>query len=89
VRFRIINNGLEYGTCSGSLNCTIWENQKNIYEGIMLLNETDKDSKFVKIGSVPPTLSVDLYGKIGDMETNKYYSDEIIINTTIILENIK
>lgn len=89
VRFKIIDSGLEYGTCSGSLNCISWEDQKNIYEGVILLNEGDRDSKFIKVGSVPPTLSIELYGKIGNIDTNVYYSDEININTTIILENIK
>jgi prepilin-type N-terminal cleavage/methylation domain-containing protein len=91
-RFQITDdNKLLQSECSGSIECTTWSASTELYEGITLLNDSDagKDSKFVVLGSIPPTLSVDLYGKISNAHNNPYYSNEINLNTIIILEAIK
>lgn len=89
-RFEIKNNGLYQSECSGSLQCNNWTNSQNLYEGVNLLNEISKDSKFVKINSIPPTLEVELFGKVpSPLGNNPYYTDEINLKTTIILEAIK
>lgn len=72
-------------------DCSNWADKRDLYTGINLLTspEIGRDSGFIKIGSYPPKLTVNLYGKIGDLTTNTYYSDEINLNTTIILEGVK
>lgn len=87
AQFRISGDELLYSECSGSLKCTeesSWGQENNLYEGVILGSE----SKFTKIGKIPPSLSVELYGNIGD-STNTYFSDELNINTSVILERIK
>lgn len=77
---------LIYAECSGSLTCLdTTTGGTNLYSKI----DVQTDSKFIKNGSIPPTLDIRIYGNIGDLSTNKYYSDKINLNTTIVLEGIK
>lgn len=91
ARFRIINSGLFYDECQGTLNCTSWTGVTNLYTDIVLLNDpvSSKDSMFVKGATIPPTLDVKIYGQIESQTNNPYYEDEINIDTKIILEAIK
>jgi prepilin-type N-terminal cleavage/methylation domain-containing protein len=87
VRLFITSSGvLNYYECPiHSVNCINWGTADELYKGITLQNT----SRFTKNGTIPPTLNVELYGKIGGVGTSPYYSDEINLNTTIILESIK
>lgn len=89
TRFKIRDDGLYFSQCSGNLDCPTDSEAINIYEGIALDNTVERDSKFIKVGSIPPTLEVDLYGSINGLNDNTWYSDDINLNTTIILESIK
>lgn len=87
AKFEINGISLFYSTCSGNLFCTVnnlWSDQKDLYSGI----EIQADSKFEKIGTIPPQLSVEIHGKIVNGNSN-YFSDDINMETTIILEGIK
>lgn len=85
-RFEISGSELLYGECSGSLTCAQnITDRKNLYEGITL---NSANSSFEKTGTIPPTLNVILVGNIGD-GSSTYFSDELTIDTTVILEAIK
>lgn len=86
TRFAITNGDLLYTECSGSNSCLDSATYStNLYEGI----ELQENSHFSEDWGLPPTLDLSLEGKIGDIESNSYFSDNIKIETTIILENVK
>jgi prepilin-type N-terminal cleavage/methylation domain-containing protein len=85
--FEITDGKLLYSECPGTF--CLNPPTTNLYEGITLDNTLGRDSKFIKVGSIPPTLTVDLYGTINGLNDNSWYSDNINLNTTIILESIK
>ncbi len=96
VKFEILDGKLLYSHCLGGVSERIcvednWEDGQNIYGGIVLLEdqESGKDSRFLKKGTSPPTMTIDLFGRVGELDSNPYYSDEINLNTTVILEGLK
>jgi len=90
-RFQIGPNGeLFYGECSGPA-CTV-TTHNNIYRGVAL----KADSHFEKIGTIPAKLRVFLNGNIElpggsptTTERRAYYSNEITLETLVILERIR
>lgn len=83
ARFRIGEQGqLFYSECGGNPGCTL-EREDNIYSGVTL----KEGSLFTKIGTIPPKLEVNLHGKID--HPSPYYSDEINLETLVILERIR
>jgi prepilin-type N-terminal cleavage/methylation domain-containing protein len=94
AKFEIAGTKLNYYTCSGSLSCSSegrWSTGTELYRGIVIEQDilNNRNSQFIKKGTVPPQLQILLYGRIGGVTESSFYSDKIDLNTTVILENIK
>lgn len=86
ARFKISGTELLYSECTGSPVCLDTNTGgTNLYEGVSVIDT----SRFEKKATIPPTLKVYLNGKIESIEPSGYYSDEINLDTTVILEGIK
>ncbi|MDD3481199.1 MAG: hypothetical protein PHW75_03190, partial [Patescibacteria group bacterium] len=92
----IEDNTLTYSECSSNnmsdtgVICNLWSDPIDLLgDSIYIKNVADADSNFTKVGSIPPSLEFNLYTKIGTETTSSYYSDEMTLETEIILENLK
>lgn len=95
VRFKIETTGeLNYFECEksggiiiGDLDCAgDWSSPTNLYSEVIV---DGTKSSFTKIGTIPATLNVEIIGSLDNAGGNKYYSSNININTTIVLESLK
>jgi prepilin-type N-terminal cleavage/methylation domain-containing protein len=76
---------LMYECATVGTTCSDWGTGNSILGESVALNASD--SSFEKTGTIPPILKIRINGVIDF--SSPYYSDEMVIDTDVILENIK
>lgn len=84
--FRLKDNGIFYGDCSGGISCPITEGDKiNLFEGLTL----DYESRFKRIIDIPLQLDVKISGSYGAPGAQDENENKIELKTLVILEGVR
>lgn len=84
AEFKILADGkLNYCERTNTTSCT---KEVNLFSGGQM--KLDSESRFSKIGTIPPAVEYKLIG-ITDVVGNIYYSDKFTISNKVILEGLK